>query len=152
MNDVPIDTAERQARFAQRFIGIVPHVAALGIVYRGHGSDWAELAMPFAPHLIAAPDFGVIASGAIYSLMDTAAGIAVTITRGAFVPHATLDMRLDYLRAPAPEATVIARAECYRMTRQIGFVRGIAHDGDPANAIANMAGTFMFTAAPEPQK
>jgi hypothetical protein len=32
------------------------------------------------------------------------------------------------------------------MTRQIAFVRGVAHDGDSEKPIANMAGTFMFTA------
>ena len=149
MSDTPPEV--RQARFINRFMENIPHLAALGISYRAHGDDWAELVMPFAPQQLADPDFGIIASGAIFSLMDSAAGFAVHVTRNEFVPIATLDLRLDYLRAPAPGATVIGRAICYRVTRQIAFVRGYAidsADGDPANPIANMAGTFMFTAPP----
>jgi len=151
MTDAPSDdAAARQQRFIQRFMVSVPHVAALGIGYRGHGDDWAELDMPFAAQQVADPDYGIIASGAIFTLMDSAAGFAVHVALKQFVPVATLDLRVDYLRAPAPQATVIGRAECYRLTRQIAFVRGVAHDGDPANPIANIAGTFMITTMPGP--
>jgi acyl-coenzyme A thioesterase PaaI-like protein len=40
---------------------------------------------------------------------------------------------------------IIGRGECYAVTRSVGFVRGIAHDGDPADPVANIAATFMFT-------
>ena len=61
---------ERQQRFVQRFLGAVPHLGALGIAYRGHGADWAELVMPFAEQQLADPDYGIIASGAIFTLID----------------------------------------------------------------------------------
>jgi uncharacterized protein (TIGR00369 family) len=138
--------AARQQRFMQRFMDGVPHLKLMGIGYRAHGKDWAELEMPFAEQQLADPDYGIIASGAIFTLLDNSAGFAVLVARGELVSHATLDMRVDYLRGPAPGATVVGHAECYRLTRQIAFVRGMAHDGDPANPIANMAGTFMFAA------
>ena len=137
------DAAFRQKRFVQRFMAGVPHLAALGIAYHEHGPDWAELHMPFAQQQLADPDYGIIASGAIFTLMDSAAGFSVHMTLGEFLPIATIDLRIDYLRGPATGATVIGRASCYRLTRQIAFVRGVAHDGDIANPIANMAGTFM---------
>ena len=137
----------RQQRFVQHFLSGVPHLAALGIAYRGHGADWAELVMPFAPQQLADPDYGIIASGAIFTLMDSAAGFSVHMALKEFLPIATIDLRIDYLRGPAPGATVVGRASCYRMTRQIAFVRGIAHDGDPDRPIANMAGTFIVTRA-----
>jgi uncharacterized protein (TIGR00369 family) len=140
------DAAARQKRFLQRFLDSVPHLKLIGIGYRDHGKDWAELEMPFAEQQLADPDYGIIASGAIFTLLDNCAGFAVLVVRGEMIPYATLDMRVDYLRPPAAKATVIGHAECYRITRQIAFVRGLAHDGDPANPIANMAGTFMFTA------
>jgi acyl-coenzyme A thioesterase PaaI-like protein len=68
--------------------------------------------------------------------------------RGGFLPHATLDLRVDYLRPAASGRTVIGRGECYRVTRSVAFVRGIAHDGDAADPVANVAGTFMFTGVP----
>jgi len=141
------EAQERQRRFASRMLEFAPHGAALGIGYQAHGPDWAELNLPYADHLLADPDYGIIASGAIYTLMDSAAGFSVLLARGKLEPYATLDLRLDYLRAPKPHATIIGRSECYRMTRQVAFVRGIAHDGESDNPIANMAGTFFFTAA-----
>lgn len=147
--DKPVlDAAARQKRFVQRFIDGVPHLAMLGIAFEGHGADWAELTMPFAPQQVADPDYGIIASGAIFTLMDSAAGFSINLALGEFLPIATIDLRMDYLRAPAPQATVIGRATCYRLTRQIAFVRGIAHDGDPSDPIANMAGTFMLNRQP----
>ncbi len=38
---------------------------------------------------------------------------------------------------------MIGRGECYRITRSIAFVRGQAHDGDPGDPLAHVAGTFM---------
>ncbi len=133
------------------FMANVPHLKTLGIRYRNCGADWAELEMPFAPELVAYPETGVVASGAIYSLVDSTAGLAVIVTKKVWTPQATLDLRLDYLRAPKPQATIIGHATCYKMTRTLSFVRGFAHDGDPADPLANMVGTFMFTAAETPR-
>jgi uncharacterized protein (TIGR00369 family) len=139
---------ERQRRFVGQFLGAVPHLAALGIRYRAHGRGWAELEMPYAETLVAYPETGVIASGAIFSLMDTASGLAVVMRMKALVPHATLDLRCDYLRPAEPGKAVVGRAECYRMTRSVAFVRGLAHDGDPDHPIAHTAGTFILNTSP----
>ncbi|MFX5578868.1 PaaI family thioesterase, partial [Acinetobacter baumannii] len=76
---------------------------------------------------------------------DMATSMAAWLKYGSFRPHATLDLRIDYLRPASRGATVIGRGECYRLTRQIAFVRGQAHDGDPDDPIAHVAGTFMAT-------
>jgi acyl-coenzyme A thioesterase PaaI-like protein len=44
-----------------------------------------------------------------------------------------------------PGRRIVGRGECYRTTRSIGFVRGLAHDGDEADPVAHVTGTFMFT-------
>ena len=149
MSGEATNNTERQSRWIKKFMDAVPHLKLLGIGYHGHGADWAELEMPFGPQQVADPDYGIIASGAIFTLMDSAAGFAVQVARNELVPVATLDMRVDYLRGPTAGATLTGRATCYRLTRQIAFVRGVAHDGDAANPVANMAGTFMFTAVPQ---
>jgi uncharacterized protein (TIGR00369 family) len=129
------------------FAGMVDghHGGYLGLEYRGHGADWAELALPYRENLIGDLSRGVLASGPILALMDSATSFAVRMKVGVARPHATLDLRIDYVRPAAPGRTVIGRGECYRVTRAIAFVRGVAHDGDPADPIANVAGTFMFT-------
>ena len=123
------------------------HGGVLGIDFRGHGLEdgvhWAELGLPYDERLIGNVDTGVIASGPILSLMDMATSISVWLRARAFVAHATLDLRVDYLRPATPGKTVVGRGECYRLTRSISFVRGQAHDGDPNDPLAHVAGTFM---------
>lgn len=123
------------------------HAGLLGIEYAAHGPDWAELAMPYNPVLIGDEESGVLASGPILAMMDMATSLSVWLKLKAFRAHATLDLRIDYLRPARPGNTVYGRGECYRITRAISFVRGQAHDGDPADPLAHVAGTFMFTEA-----
>jgi uncharacterized protein (TIGR00369 family) len=121
------------------------HGAAIGIVYHAHGEDWTELALPYREELVGMPDGQILASGPIVSLMDMATSLAVWTKLGSFRPQATLDLRVDYLRPAVPGRTVIGRGSCYRITRSIAFVRGIAHDGDPEDPVANVTGTFIGT-------
>ncbi len=137
---------EKQRCFVERFMAHVPHLKRLGIGFRAFGDDWAEMELPYAEHLVAYPESGVMASGAIFSLMDSCAGMSVLNAAKRFEPHATLDLRMDYLRPATPGATVIARARCYKASKRVAFVRGVAHEGDPDRAVAHATGTFMFTA------
>jgi uncharacterized protein (TIGR00369 family) len=123
----------------------VGHGGALGILYVDHGEDWVELGLDYEQKLIGVAETGVIASGPIISLMDMAASMAIWVKLNRFRHQATLDMRVDYLRPAKPGNRIIGRGECYAITRSVGFVRGIAHDGDPADPVANVAATFMFT-------
>ena len=75
---------------------------------------------------------------------DTASGTAVWAALGKFIPLATIDMRIDYLRPAFKGESVFARCECTKLTRRIAFTRGTAHVGDPAKPIAYSASTFMI--------
>lgn len=133
---------------ARRFMNLakrVGHGAALGIDYVAHGDDWAELVLPYSPTLVGIEQSGILASGPIVSLMDMATSVAVWVRIGRFRHQATLDMRVDYLRPAKPGLAVHGRGECYRTTRSISFVRGIAHDGDAHDPVAHVAATFMAT-------
>ena len=122
------------------------HNGMLGIEYQQHGADWIELALPYREDLIGDPATGILASGPVITLMDMATSISCWLKSGALRPQATLDLRIDYLRPAEPGKTVVGRGECYKVTRRMAFVRGEAHDGDPAHPVAHVAGTFMFTA------
>ncbi len=128
----------------------IGHSAAVGSRYHGHGMDadgkgWCELAIPYDTTLVSDAETGILASGPIFTLMDMATSISIWLTTGEVQPQATLDLRIDYLRAAEPGQTVIGRGECYHVTRSVAFVRGHAHDGDPARPIAHVAGTYFFT-------
>lgn len=133
----------------ERFLrnGLGGHSGRLGIVYHAHGAGWIELALPYQESLIGDPASGVLASGPILTMMDMATSISIWLKLGHFRAQATLDLRIDYLRPATPDKTVIGRGECYRISRSIAFVRGQAHDGDPADPLAHVAGTFMFLEA-----
>ena len=141
--------SEAQTGFdAKRFFELartVGHGRALGLDFRDSGSNWAELALPWREELVGVPETGVLASGAIVSLIDTASGTSVWVTLDRFTPIVTVDLRLDYLRPAAKGETIIARCECVKLTRRIAFVRGVAHGGDEARPIALSAATFMLS-------
>ncbi len=131
------------------FLNFAPHVNALGLKFVAMGDDWAELALPYAAHLVAYPadneTDGIIASGAIFSLMDTVGGMAVIAKQRRLLHQATLDLRLDYLRPAEPGKTVTGHADVVKITRSVAFVSGFAHDGNPEHPLARMAATYMFT-------
>jgi uncharacterized protein (TIGR00369 family) len=127
------------------FASQVGHGGALGIHYVAHGADWVELGLEYSEKLIGISETGVIASGPIISLMDMATSMAIWVKLGRFRHQATLDMRVDYLRPAVPGRRIHGRGECYRVTNSVGFVRGLAHDGDAADPLAHVTGTFMFT-------
>lgn len=120
------------------------HGGALGIAYVDHGPDWCALSLPYDERLVVGPN-GIVASGPIVSLMDMATSLSLWIKLGRFRPQATLDLRVDYLRPARPGAEITGRGECYGITRSVGFTRGLAHDGDPADPVAHVSATFMFT-------
>jgi uncharacterized protein (TIGR00369 family) len=122
------------------------HNHLIGVEYNAHGRDWVELRLPYAEKLVSDAETGILASGPIFTMMDMATSLSIWLKRGQFQPQATLDLRIDYLRPATPGQTVFGRGECYRLTKSIAFVRGQAHDGDPERPVANVAGTFMFTA------
>ena len=122
----------------------VGHGQALGLEFRDEGEDWVELALPWKEQLVGVPETGVLASGAIVSLVDTCGGASVWQAMGHFQPIVTIDLRLDYLRPALKGETVIARCQVDKMTRQIAFVSGIAHTGDESRPVARAVGTFML--------
>ena len=127
------------------YVRNVGHGGAIGIAYRDHGKDWAELSLPYDERLVGMVESGIIASGPIISLMDMATSLAIWIRLGRFRPQATLDLRIDYLRPARPGHAIVGRGSCYAVTRSVGFVRGSAHDGDAGDPVASVTGTFMFT-------
>ncbi len=149
MNDIPeTDAAEREGEFdPESFFELVRNVGhgrALALEYRQSADNWIELALPWREELVGIPEQGVLASGAIVSLLDTCGGASVWMALGHFQPIVTIDLRLDYLRPALKGETIVARCECYKLTRQVAFVRGIAHGADDQRPIAHATGTFML--------
>ena len=125
------------------FMGKYGHGGMLGIAYHDHGSDWVELKLDWRHDLVGDEETQILASGPIISLMDMATSLSIWTKLGKFRPHATMDLRVDYLRPSPPGQAVVGRGECYHVSRSIGFVRGTAHNGDPDDPVATMAAVYM---------
>ncbi|MND78153.1 hypothetical protein D3C80_698620 [compost metagenome] len=65
---------------------------------------------------------------------------------GTFRPVATLDLRVDYMRAAAPGRDLLAEARCYRLTRNLAFVRAWAFEDDPTDPVAAAQSAYMVSA------
>ncbi|MEZ5710813.1 MAG: PaaI family thioesterase [Blastomonas sp.] len=120
------------------------HSSHIGLQYRAHGDDWVELELPYTEQLVGDPETGILASGPIISMMDNATSLAAWTRFGTFRPQVTMDLRVDYMRPAKPGKNIIGRGECYKLARSMAFVRGIAHDGDPEDPVAHVAGTFII--------
>jgi uncharacterized protein (TIGR00369 family) len=136
-------TSAARDEIAQRFIAALPYARALGLTLVRLGDGTAEILMPWNGQLIGDPETGVVHGGAVFALMDTCAGTAVMSHPSAPRRTATLDLRIDYMRAALPDRAITARAECYHLTRTVAFVRATATDGDD-RAIATATGAFMI--------
>jgi uncharacterized protein (TIGR00369 family) len=146
----PRDRAEEVARLAQlnrQFHQVVPLNVALGLQMIELTDGEARMRLPYSHDLVGNPDTGVLHGGAITSLMDACCGAAVFMKLPMPVPIATLDLRIDYLRPAEPERDVQARATCFRLTRNVAFVRGVAFHEDESDPVAAAAGAFMLATA-----
>lgn len=131
-----------KTKIARQFIEAIPHSRALGMRLTEIDDGVAEIAMPYADHLVGDPRTGVISGGAVSALMDTCCGAAVMAHPANPGGTATIDLRIDYMRAATPGQQVVTRATCYHVTRSVAFVRAITHDDDADNPVATATGAF----------
>jgi uncharacterized protein (TIGR00369 family) len=101
---------------------------------------------PYKPELIGDPETGVIAGGVITTFLDQLCGMAAVLAMKAPSMVATIDIRIDYMRAATPGRDVLAEAHCYKIGRNVAFVRAVAFEDDAGNPIAHATATFMVNA------
>ena len=122
----------------------VPHAAAIQFTIIDVKPGEAVCKVPYAEHLIGNPDTRVIHGGVITSLLDNTCGIAVGSKTALQGQIATLDLRIDYMKPATPDQDIFAFAECFKVTKNIAFVRGVAYHIDRSDPIATCAAAFML--------
>ncbi|NOT39586.1 MAG: PaaI family thioesterase [Alphaproteobacteria bacterium] len=141
MSDLPPTAPEHKAGFV---LSNVPHAAALQLMIVEVRAGEAVCKVPYAEHLIGNPDTRVIHGGVITALLDNACGVAVGSKTLLMGQIATLDLRIDYMKAATPGEDIFAFAECYKVTKNIAFARGVAYHTDRSDPIATCAAAFML--------
>ena len=129
----------------KKYVSRTPHMRDIGAritaVEYGRGS----MTMPARPDWVGDPVRGLLHPGALTVLADSACGLAVGAALAQRVPYATLDLRMDYLRAAGPGRDVHCDAHCFRITRNVAFVRAEVWQDDPAQPIAVAQASFMLS-------
>ncbi|WP_170400193.1 PaaI family thioesterase [Ruegeria arenilitoris] len=131
-----------KVEIARRFIEAIPHAKALGLKLTKISDGEAAISMPYNADLVGDPRTGVIHGGAVFAALDTCCGAAVMSHPSAPGGTATIDLRIDYMRAATPGQSITAHATCYHITRNVAFVRATAMDENQDLPVATAAGSF----------
>ena len=126
---------------SQAFGNAILQAKALNLIVLHATRTQLVMELPYSTQLIGNPDTGTIHGGGIITLMDSCCGIAARNALSAEEICPTLDLRIDYLRTPNIHAPVYARAECYRMTEHIVFLKCEAYQDE--KVIATCTANFM---------
>ena len=147
MQDDPPDRLAQLSELSElnrRFAQIVPHNRALGLRVTALEDARATFLLPYDPRLVGNPETGVLHGGVITAAMDAACGTAVFQALPRPMIIATLDLRIDYLKPATAGRDVTIHCHCYKVTRSVAFVRGLAYHDDESAPIASCAGSFML--------
>ena len=135
-----------KTKLTRQFIEALPHSVMLGMEMQEMDDGVATIKMPYKDELVGDPVTGVIHGGAVSALMDTCGGAAVMCHPENAGGTATIDLRIDYMRAATPGQTITAVATCYHVTRSVAFVRAVALDEDKEHPVATATGAFTVEA------
>jgi uncharacterized protein (TIGR00369 family) len=122
----------------------LPHARSLGMTFLSLDHGRGTMRIAYDPALVGNPRTRVVHGGVITALLDTVCGAVVMASVPEGTPLVTLDLRIDYLHPATPEETIRASAECYKVTANVAFVRGLAYHEAIDDPIAHCAGTFML--------
>jgi uncharacterized protein (TIGR00369 family) len=144
MADITKQKMEQIARmWNARGKGLITHMA---LDIEDVSRDGVRVRMPFNPDFCVDEDQTLLHGGILTALLDSVFGLANFVAIEGISTMATLDLRVDYLRAARSRADVIVRAHCFRQTRHIAFNAGsIRFDGHEEAEIARGTASFALT-------
>lgn len=124
-----------------------PHALALGIETVAVDETGTVMKVAYDPKLVGDPKTGVLAGGVVTALLDHCCGSAVHVAMKQVMVIATLDLRIDYMRAAEPGKAVYAKATCFKVTKNVAFVRAFAYEDSPDDPVAAAQAAFMLNSS-----
>lgn len=132
-------------QLAENFTRVIPHARSLGLAVHAIEGRRVHCTLPLRPEFMADPAGRRVNNGIVTTLVDSAAGLAVFAALDAPERVATLDLRMDYLRAGTADQPLQCEAECFRLTHHIAFVRSRVWQDGADGDLAVGQGAFMRT-------
>jgi len=141
------DSGQDPLSRVRAMIQFTPQAVALGIeiTQLEPARVWGRV--PYRADLVGDPDTGVIAGGVLTTFLDTLCGMAAVAAMETPTTVATIDLRIDYMRPAEPGRDVLAEAHCYKLGRNVAFVRAVAYEDEAHNPIAHAASAFMVNSS-----
>ena len=123
-----------------------PYAQAIGMEIVDVEGRVCLLKLPYREDLVGDPDTGVLHGGVITASLDNASGWAVRCHEDwdDGESMATLDIRIDYMRPAVPHQEILIEAQCYKITKYIAFVRGVAYQASKDDPVATSVAAFMI--------
>lgn len=140
-------SGDNRQTWADAFIAGIPYAAASGMRVTELGKGTVSLFQPARDTWTGDSELQMIHTGCLSVLADTACGLAVGTAMDTPESIATLDLRMDYLRPAMAMTDLVCKAECYRLSRSIAFVRGQVFQVGQDEPVATVNATFMRATA-----
>ena len=140
-----IFSSDSRTNWAQAFISGIPYAAFSSMQVVEIGQGFVTLLLPARATWTGDTQRNLIHAGCLSVLADTACGLAVGSAMEEMEPFATLDLRMDYLRPAGPGHDVSCDAHCFRLTRNVAFVRAEVYQSDREQPIAVAQASFMLS-------
>lgn len=147
MSDEDLARDERVRKWQQITV-ISPYSRELGLRLHQTEPEWCVIKVLPDARLVGNPAAGVVHGGVITALLDSCYGLAIFVRMDKLRPMATLDLRIDYLKAATPGREIFGGAVCYKLGHELAFVRGCAYHDSPDDPVATSSAIFMFTGGP----
>lgn len=139
------DRVARLERLTRGFAAHIPLNHAMGMELVELGDGLGTMRLPWDDRWLGDASEGLVHGGVLTTLLDATCGLAAFMGLREPGVIATLDLRVDHLRPAEAGAALVATARTVRATRQVLFVRGVAHHGDPEAPVAIATATFAVT-------
>jgi uncharacterized protein (TIGR00369 family) len=134
------------------YIDGTPHMRDIGLQIVSVDASRGTMLLPPRADWLGDPQRGLMHTGPLIVLADSACGIAVgAALQSRNITYATLDLRLDWLRPASAQKPVYSEAHCYRLTRSVAFIRAEVWQDDRLQPVASAQSAFMLGTPSRPR-
>ena len=145
MTHEPQSTEERLLRLWSRFVAATPYSRELRMELVSASSAGCVLRLPYQERLVGDPALGAMHEGVLSALLDYCCGISLLLHQPVPRAVATLDLRIDHLRAATKGRDLLAYAYCHSLDADLAHMRGCVYHDSRDQPIAASVGNFMLT-------